>query len=285
MISLASNISDDNDIELLYYSLRGPPPSYDFIQLEMQPIIPQFHSYTTFSPPYVEVLPPVLPPVLRPEYQMLQMQPPVLPPVLTPVLPPVLRPEYQNLQIQPPVDVVIGKTNNKCAVFIDLSNILNSKQIDKSRFDVSNFVKIIHDKREVLTKVTVGSCRNQPELDKYNRLWSSIDYNGIFTIRAAGMGEQFVDQALQSAIMRFMMDNPSDKTTIVLVSGDGNDNQEACLSFPRVMKMAITQYNFDVEIWSLSESMSRKYHELKNEFKGKVKLRHLDTYIKEFINV
>ena len=172
MISFASNISDDNDIELLYYSLRGPPPSYDFIQLEMQPIIPQFPSYTTFSPPYVEVLPPVL----RPEYQMQH-----------PVLPPVLRPEYQNLQIQPPVPVLTKRTNNKCAVFIDLSNILNSKQIDKSRFDVSNFVNIIHDKREVLTKVTVGSCRNQHELDKYNRLWSSIDYNGIFTIRAPGM--------------------------------------------------------------------------------------------------
>jgi hypothetical protein len=146
-------------------------------------------------------------------------------------------------------------------------------------------VKIIEDEREVLSRITVGSCGNQRELDKYNRSWDNIGYNGMFQIRTFGMGEQFVDQVLQSSIMRFMMDNPADKTTIVLVSGDGNDYQDACLSFPRLLKMAITQYNFNVEIWSLSNSMSRKYSELKNQFKGKVTLRHLDPYINEFIDV
>jgi hypothetical protein len=51
------------------------------------------------------------------------------------------------------------------AIFIDLSNVLHNVNINNSeRFNPTNFVKVIEGDRQILTRATVGSCKNQTEL-------------------------------------------------------------------------------------------------------------------------
>jgi hypothetical protein len=170
------------------------------------------------------------------------------------------------------------------AIFIDLSNVLHNVNINNSeRFNPTNFVKVIEGDRQILTRATVGSCKNQTELNTIKPIWDILGYSNMFQIRQEGRGELFVDQALQSMLLRFIIDNPSDNITIMLVSGDGN-NQPGLTSFPDILQMAIVKYNFNVEICTFTESESFEYMKLKNVFKDKVTIKHLNPHIHEFMN-
>ncbi len=193
-----------------------------------------------------------------------------------PPLPPL--PPMEYTYIPPPPKVIF---QNTCAsVFIDISNIQNAHEFDNGDIlNITALAKVVENGREILSRVVVGSGNTQDEIDDVKLLWNSIDYKSFYQLRATGKGEQFVDQALQSHMCDYIFNIDSNNNTIVLVSGDGN-SKDKMLSFPKVLKIAVEKYNFDVEIWSFSRSLSSTFNKLKNNFPTKVTIKFLDSHLK-----
>ncbi len=66
--------------------------------------------------------------------------------------------------------------------------------------------------------------------------------------------------------------------TIVLLSGDGNEETKGSISFVRLLAMAL-RLHFKVECWSWKKGRNKAYHALKaNHPRGDVVLVDLDNY-------
>ena len=82
--------------------------------------------------------------------------------------------------------------------------------------------------------------------------------------------------AIQSCILTCIQERTAGNTTLVIGTGDGNDNG-GLESFPRLV-IAAVRAGINVEIWSWREALSQRYRALARQYPNKVSVHLLDSH-------
>ena len=145
--------------------------------------------------------------------------------------------------------------------------------------NVYKLVEIVEGFRPAGSRVVAGSHRLNTPVPVAFRIWESLGYDTMIQQRAPGLGEQFVDEALKTAIAKplFTIREDRDKHTIVLLSGDGNAETKGSVTFPQMMTQALDQ-GFCVEVWSWRKSLNGAFRKLQRSNPDMVTLVELDNF-------
>ncbi|MDP2437318.1 MAG: NYN domain-containing protein, partial [archaeon] len=175
-------------------------------------------------------------------------------------------------------------------VFVDNSNILNGSKFKLStgRLDVTRLVEVVEDDRRASKRLIGGST--PPDLKAYWDKWRSLGYTVRLSQRAPGVGEVFVDDMIIGELNSVLIDRNGSGDTIVLLTGDGNNNQDHTMlphrvteannnTFPAAVLRALT-CGFRIEVWSWEACVSKRYREIQQCYSdtGCFKLCYLDQY-------
>jgi hypothetical protein len=149
------------------------------------------------------------------------------------------------------------------------------------QIDVPSLVETVEGGRQSQTRVLAGSVP-VGFVEKPNSswaIWRALTYNVLLAQRAAGVGEQFVDEALHSTMSRVLL-SPQLKNagqTMVLLTGDGNDTVENTMTFPLLVEAAVDA-GWNVEVWAWNRSISRKFRDLAREYPAHIRICPLDEH-------
>eukprot|EP01040_Poterioochromonas_malhamensis_P010333 gene10333-11240_t len=193
-------------------------------------------------------------------------------------------------------------SKSKIHIFIDQSNISVSSQyiynpvtskVDRDirqRVNPRQLHTIITSGRTVKTRVIFGSKSSSESngkgvsnnSDHYIwKKWEELQYQVAYTIREPKNKEQFVDDALIAQIGSAILGNesfPDSPQTLVLLTGDGNDNYGRASFFKTVQQALL--HKWKVEIWTWSIACSENYKQLQKAYSGTglFELIYLDDY-------
>jgi hypothetical protein len=85
---------------------------------------------------------------------------------------------------------------------------------------------------------------------------------------------------LHSQIQNLILKNKTDKGNVqqhlILISGDGNANDNRT-SFPDIVSIAL-DYGWTVDIWSWKASLSYKFLDIQRKNPSKIQINYLDPY-------
>jgi hypothetical protein len=181
-------------------------------------------------------------------------------------------------------------------IFIDQSNIFiscqsvpardgKSKMIRDAtiRIDCEQLDRMLSANRGIREKVVFGSKNSTIERDEscIPKLWEKLGYKVAYSHRPSKTGESFVDDALIAQIQQPLLMFPSPPHpvhTLVLLTGDGNDN-EGRASFYSTVQQALMQ-GWKVELWAWRYSVSKKYFDYQSSYADTNRFRiiFLDDY-------
>eukprot|EP01041_Mallomonas_annulata_P010970 gene10970-22926_t len=165
--------------------------------------------------------------------------------------------------------------SKKIHIYVDVSNITIGIQkksdgtTDNSiRLDVRNLTDLITDLRTVVSAVAVGSDKEIESIAIQKPYWHTWKQNGFKPIilqRTPGKGEQAVDEVLVAQIATEAQKRYPEERTLVILTGDGNDNHGRGTSFPQIIENAMRN-DWTVEVWSWSQCTSRNYQIYKTNY-------------------
>jgi hypothetical protein len=177
---------------------------------------------------------------------------------------------------------IFTKRVPKVHVFVDFSNILAGAR-NKGRQDedfsvhlkIKGLVPVVTNGRIIDESLCVGSLPDEGHFvwDQWRKAGFKTDVASLVN----GM-EDRVDETLHAAMMGTILhykDSAHDRT-IILLSGDGNDNHGRKTTFPKCLEYALDA-GYKVEVWSWKRCTSCVY---KKNFKGRdqYSLLYLDTH-------
>jgi hypothetical protein len=81
---------------------------------------------------------------------------------------------------------------------------------------------------------------------------------------------------IQNLILKNKVNEGYIKQSLILITGDGNDNNNRT-SFPDIVTIAL-DYGWTVEIWSWKSSLSNKFVDIQRKYPSKMKINYLDIY-------
>jgi hypothetical protein len=95
--------------------------------------------------------------------------------------------------------------------------------------------------------------------------------------KSAVGGEVFVDDGLIAQILMSILSAHTPRT-LVLLTGDGNDNHGRASFFTTVT--TALQHNWKVEVWAWRSSVSKRYKDLELSYAdtGRYQLNYLDSW-------
>jgi hypothetical protein len=182
--------------------------------------------------------------------------------------------------------------SRKVHVFVDLSNVSIGAQVGADgktrdlsvRISVADLVDCVHQGRDVQERHVITSIDKSLDGSKqpaFIRNWQKLGYDVRVQERRGG-SEQFLDEvlivAMQQTMLKFGSSRPDQKQrTLVLLSGDGNNNDDHT-SFAETVETALGQ-GFFVEIWAWKHSASRVYTKsFKENYGGSFTVRFFDEF-------
>eukprot|EP01041_Mallomonas_annulata_P007695 gene7695-15750_t len=178
--------------------------------------------------------------------------------------------EYIRNIVNDPVNFmeeVERQKSKKIHIFVDVSNIaigiqkLSDGTWDRSlKLNVKNLSDVIKNIRTVVSAVAVGSSKEGPSVaieTSYWKIWKQCGFKPIILQRGIE-GEQAVDEVLHAQIATEAHKKYPEERTLVILTGDGNDNHDHGTSFPQIIENAMRN-DWTVEVWSWSQSTSRNY--------------------------
>jgi len=90
----------------------------------------------------------------------------------------------------------------------------------------------------------------------------------------------FLDDMLHSQIQNLILTNKIDQKNIqqnlLLISGDGNANDNRT-SFPDIVIIALN-YGWTIDIWSWKASLSNKFLNIQTKYPSKIQINYLDQF-------
>lgn len=81
---------------------------------------------------------------------------------------------------------------------------------------------------------------------------------------------------IQNLILKNIRNQRNDQQNLVLITGDGNSNDNRT-SFPDVVTIALDN-NWTVDIWSWKATLSRKFLDLQRRYPSKLRINYLDPF-------
>jgi hypothetical protein len=172
-------------------------------------------------------------------------------------------------------------------IIVDSSNIFIGAQTRPGNLDSKIYLDtpklanlLIRNRTIQGTRVIAGSVPTAR-----NPAWQHWEYAG-FRIKICHFekAEDMVDEFLHAQAMNIVMERHGDRpgqNTLVLCTGDGNDNQ-GFSNFVNVARNS-ARMGWRVEIWSWQHCRSHNFLSLVQEFPDRVHLQYLDTFIDEIM--
>ena len=143
-------------------------------------------------------------------------------------------------------------------VFIDVSN-LDGKQ--EGKIDPSRLCKAVIKGRQVAQMYAVGSVQSEREkTSPYWNRWRECEAGAqlVLLVKSREGREEAVDETLHAAILAEASKKYSQRRTMLLLTGDGNDNGGRATSFPHAVEIAL-RGGWLVEVWCFRVSASSVY--------------------------
>lgn len=159
-------------------------------------------------------------------------------------------------------------------LFIDFSNIQITAQ---ANIKAQALVKRVVQERDVKRLMVAGSAASLEQANKLKQLWETLKFDAYFQVRPAGQREECVDEKIICEAYRAIAGEYARQQTLVVLTGDGNDNGGVWASFRELIHQAL-QKGWKVEVWSWTRGMSRVYKTCSDEYVGNFKLMNLDAY-------
>lgn len=173
-------------------------------------------------------------------------------------------------------------------IFVDSPNVLKGASAgestsdymkDHTRIGIIELTRLIEGGSPCATKVVGGSSTTSSGVWP---LYSKCGYKLLLGVGAQDRNtpsEQFVDEALHSAIAKVLLETYESTQTLVLVTGDGREKDNAT-SFPQLAKFAIRS-GWKVEVWAWKNALSSTFTDLETDFPEKMTVRLLDEHRSE----
>ena len=182
-------------------------------------------------------------------------------------------------------DLVNAHRQSRVHVFVDGWNVHNHSGDYRSlELSVKRVVQRIECDRKVEERVLCGSAREGNERDQRMwQPWRDANYEVDIEVRHPGAGEQGVDDRIHAAALRTASKRFNDDRTLIIVTGDGNDNHGRT-TFPEVVNAALQQ-GWVVEMYTWRHSCSRKLLDFARNYAqtGRFRLHFLDMWADELI--
>lgn len=168
-------------------------------------------------------------------------------------------------------------------VFIDNSNIYLGAQMEDSgtrdfnvRLKVSALAGVVVNSRRCRNRVVFGS--KPPANNVVWTKWKEAGFQVHAFNRTPGHGEVLIDDGLLSMINETIAQHSGQSHTLVLLTGDGNDNQGRA-SFPKSVDLAL-RHGWKVEMWSWRQCTHGRYRKMQQEYAGygQFSLNYLDEF-------
>ena len=154
-------------------------------------------------------------------------------------------------------------------VFVDHSNVsVGATRATGKPLDIRRLVHGLERRRDARERVVVGSA----ELKRTGSEWKKLGYT-ILTEKGHGP-EQLVDEALHAHAMRAAGKSFEPGRVMVLVTGDGNNNQGST-TFPECVSQALRN-DWHVELYSWRQALSQVYLDLATQHASHVSIHYLD---------
>ena len=183
------------------------------------------------------------------------------------------------------IDHVNAHLKSRVHVFVDGWNVHNhSGDYQSHELSVKRVVQRIECDRTVVERKLCGSAREGNERDKRMwQAWKEANYDVDIEVRRAGAGEQAVDDRIHAAALFTASKRFEDDRTLILVTGDGNDNHGRT-TFPEVVNAAL-QGGWVVEMYTWRHSCSRKLLDFARNYAqtGRFRLHFLNMWAGELI--
>lgn len=187
--------------------------------------------------------------------------------------------------------------NEKVHIFVDHSNIsMGGQSVPngtaftrdlKTRVSAKRIHNFVLYERTACQQVCFGSVApGRPTQHATFAYWRAQGYKTHVAERSSSGKEQFVDHGLIAEMLHSVINHQGEGRTLILVSGDGNDNGDANgPSFHTVVRQAIRS-GWKVEVWSWRANCSRRYRQLASEMADNphFSLNYLDNYRDELVN-
>lgn len=172
-------------------------------------------------------------------------------------------------------------------VFVDNSNIYLGAQLTPGTEGQSNRDFSVRLKVSALAGAVVNSrcCRNRvvfgskpPANNAVWTKWRDAGFRVHAFDRVPNRGEVLVDDGLLSMINEAIAQHSGQSHTLVLLTGDGNDNHGRA-SFAKSVELAL-RHGWKVEVWAWKLSTNSKYRDMQTAYAnyGSFSLNYLDEF-------
>jgi hypothetical protein len=167
-----------------------------------------------------------------------------------------------------PIEIKTWK-RSKCHLYIDESNIRLRQKSDQNLL-----LALITAERTLSRSYIAGSSKFGERDYKWN-YWkaNNFEVQSLLPVRAK---EQAVDDLLHAAMLDDISKSFPEERTILLLTGDGNDNNGRT-SFPKVVEKALLN-SWNVEVYSWAQQASQKYQLFEEAYPSQFSLNYLDDY-------
>ena len=166
-------------------------------------------------------------------------------------------------------------------VFVDISNIDGGRQ--ERKIVPSKLYKAVIKGRQVAQIYAVGSVQNEKEKGSpYWSRWSECDAQLVLLSKTYAGREEAVDEALHAAMLGEASKKYAQRRTMLLLTGDGNDNGGRATSFPHTVENAL-RGGWLVEVWCFRVSASSVYRRFADgeSTRSAFQLFELDSILKQ----
>jgi len=177
-------------------------------------------------------------------------------------------------------------------IFIDLSNLIcgsqtlkvnsgRQKQIlrdPRIRVNIPKLVQMIEMGRDVATRCVVGSHTSK-YTKEWQEEWQGLSYKTASVMRDLNGKEVGVDEFIHAQLSRVLLKDHRNTQTLVLVTGDGNDNKDNS-NFPEIIEAAMRK-GWQIELWAWDCSVSHVYRKFAIFYPRQFQLQILDFHRKQ----
>lgn len=170
----------------------------------------------------------------------------------------------------------------KINLYLDESNIVNGTKFNGIKnFSMVRLLDIVEHARFIDYRYTAGSTNQKDAVERIRSRWKNHGFDSNIEYRPQDSKELFVDELIISAIsVKLLADNTGMPQHIILLTGDGNQNNNRPLNFPKIIISALEK-GWTVELWTWKSHCSKYWYRITDAYKDKFTINYLDVHKKE----
>ncbi len=176
----------------------------------------------------------------------------------------------------------VKKIPLKINLYLDESNITNGTKFNGIKnYSLVRLMDIVEHARFIDYKYVAGSSNQKDSIERIRSRWKNHGFDSNIEYRPRDTAEMFVDELIISAISaKLLADNTGIPQHIILLTGDGNQNNNRPLTFPKIILSALEK-GWTAELWTWKSHCSNSWYRIEGTYKDKFTINYLDEHKKE----